>query len=320
MPGSNGPGDEALARSPLDRSPLDRSPLDRSLGALLGLAVGDALGAPVEGRERDSYARLADFTAGGTHGLGAGEWTDDTAMAICLAESLLARGELDERDLMERFLRWHRLGENSCGGRAAGISQTTRRVLEDFERSGALDVAAAVANAGNGCIMRLAPVAIRYRSSLEEARRAAIRQAAVTHSADAALAAATLLAELLLCAFGADDRDAVLRTAQACAVPTLAALQRDHRTRDRRLISSAPLAVDTLEAALWCLARSESFEQAVVEAVNLGGDTDTIGAVTGQLAGALYGASAIPRRWRQGLHADDRIAALAHRLHGAGGG
>src|SRR5260221_2535002 len=142
MPGSSVPGDEALDRSTLDRSPLDRSPLDRSLGALLGLAVGDALGASVEGRERDSYARLADFAAGGTHGLGAGEWTDDTAMAICLAESLLARGGLDERDLMERFLRWHRLGENCCGGRGAGISTTTRRGPGGFARSGALHVPA----------------------------------------------------------------------------------------------------------------------------------------------------------------------------------
>src|SRR4051794_5107050 len=114
--------------------------LDRSLGALLGLAIGDALGAPVEGRERDSYARLVDFAAGGTHDLDLGEWTDDTAMAICLAESLLAHGDLVERDLLERFLRWHRLGENGCRGRATGISARTRRILEEFERSGALDV------------------------------------------------------------------------------------------------------------------------------------------------------------------------------------
>jgi ADP-ribosyl-[dinitrogen reductase] hydrolase len=293
--------------------------LDRSLGALLGLAIGDALGAPVEGRERDSYPRFADFAAGGTNGLAAGEWTDDTAMAICLAESLLALGGLDERDLLERFLRWYRLGENSCGGKAIGISVRTRRTLEDFERVGSLDVAVAVPNEGNGCIMRLAPVAIRYRASIEQARRSAARQAAVTHSAGAAIAAATLLADLLLLGLKTGDPKIVLRAAQACRDPALALLRADHKIRNRSAISSAPRAPDTLDAALWCLARAESFEQTVIEAVNLGGDTDTIGAVAGQLAGAVYGASAIPRRWREGLHSADRIAALAHRLHDAGG-
>jgi ADP-ribosyl-[dinitrogen reductase] hydrolase len=292
--------------------------LDRSLGALLGLAIGDALGAPVEGRERDSYARFADFAAGGTHGLGLGEWTDDTAMAICLAESLLAHGDLDERDLLARFLRWYRLGENGCRGRAIGISVKTRRILEDFERSGAFDVTPAIANEGNGCIMRLAPVAIRYRLSAEQARDAAVRQAGVTHSAGAALATTMLLADLLLLALSTGEPGVVLRTAQACTEPALAALRGDHKTRERSAISSAPRAVDTLDAALWCLALAETFEQAVIEAVNLGGDTDTIGAVTGQLAGAVYGASAIPMRWRQGLHDGDRIAALAQRLHFAG--
>jgi ADP-ribosyl-[dinitrogen reductase] hydrolase len=296
----------------------DDMALDRSLGALLGLAVGDALGAPVEGRDRDSYARFADFAAGGTHGLGLGEWTDDTAMAICLAESLLAHGGLDERDLLERFLRWYRLGENGCRGRAIGISVKTRRILEAFERSGALEMAPAIPNEGNGCIMRLAPVAIRYRSSAEQARDAAVRQAGVTHGVGAAIAASMLLADLLVLALSAGKPDVVLRRAQACAEPALAALRGDHKTRERSAISSAPRAVDTLDAALWCLARAETFEEAVIEAVNLGGDTDTIGAVTGQLAGALYGASAIPVRWRQGVHDGDRIVALAHRLHFAG--
>src|SRR5262245_29649866 len=132
--------------------------LDRSCGALLGLAVGDALGAPVEGRARDSYPRLADYVAGGTHALAAGEWTVDAALAICLAESLLARGGLDERDALERFLRWYRAGENGCGGRTIGISERTRRTLEDFERSRDTKAAMATRNDGNGCIMRLAPI------------------------------------------------------------------------------------------------------------------------------------------------------------------
>jgi ADP-ribosyl-[dinitrogen reductase] hydrolase len=292
--------------------------LDRSLGAFLGLAIGDALGALVEGQERDSYARIVDFAGGGTHGLGPGEWTDDTAMALCLAESLLAQDGLDERDLLERFLRWYRLGENGCGGCGTGISVKTRGLLEAFERSRTLDVAAAVQNDGNGCIMRLAPIAIRFRSDAGQARRSAARQAAVTHGAPVAIAAAALLADLLLRALGSGDHGVVLGAMQACGVPAFDALRCDHKIRARSTISSAPRALDTLDAALCCLAQTESFEDAVIEAVNLGGDTDTIGAVTGQLAGALYGASAIPPRWREGLHDGGRIAALAQRLHLAG--
>jgi ADP-ribosyl-[dinitrogen reductase] hydrolase len=149
--------------------------LDRSMGALLGLAVGDALGAPYEGLGRGSYPPVSDYSAGGVHGLGVGGWTDDTAMAICLAESLLARGGVDERDLLERFLRWHRTGENSCTGAAVGISRKTRAALEGFERSGGVNAAAELENAGNGAIMRLAPVAIFFRRNEIEARRTAAR-------------------------------------------------------------------------------------------------------------------------------------------------
>ena len=171
--------------------------LDRSIAALQGLAIGDALGAPVEGRPRDSYPCMRNFASDGTHDLRAGEWTDDTAMAICLADSLLARGGVDERDLLVRFLRWYRLGENSSGGRAVGISGKTRRTLEIFERTGRLDAAREVENAGNGCIMRLVPVAIFYHRTPDAARSAAARQALVTHGADEAVAATRLLAEVV---------------------------------------------------------------------------------------------------------------------------
>jgi ADP-ribosyl-[dinitrogen reductase] hydrolase len=282
----------------------DDPELDRSLGALIGLAVGDALGAPAEGSERDSYPRIVDFAASSVHGIDAGEWTDDTAMAICLAESLLACGGLDRADLLGRFVRWHRHGENACAGRAAGISATTRATLEDFERTGRLDAARDHRNAGNGCIMRLAPVAILYRADADEARRVARAQALVTHTAASAVAATAEFAGLLVHGLRAGDRKLVARRPAAA--------------KPREAISSAPRAVDTLEAALWCVGRARGFEEAVLEAVNLGGDTDTIGAVAGQLAGAIFGAAAIPERWRSGVCAAGRLADLAQRLHRAG--
>jgi ADP-ribosyl-[dinitrogen reductase] hydrolase len=266
--------------------------VDRSIGALVGLAVGDALGAPAEGKPRDSYRRLSEIEAG------AG--TDDTAMAICVAESLLDKGGVDGGDLMRRFLLWYR----SDG---TGISPTTRAVLEDFERSGSLDAADRAMNVGNGCLMRLAPVAIRYRGDWAAAREIAAAQARITHSAPDAVAATVLFAELLVAALDGGGTEALSTVAAG-----------DYRSKARDRISSAPRAVDTLEAALWCVSRTESFEAAVIEAVNLGGDTDTIGAVTGQLAGALYGASAIPRRWTEAVRDAARLAELASRLHHAG--
>jgi ADP-ribosyl-[dinitrogen reductase] hydrolase len=286
--------------------------LDRSMGALLGLAVGDALGAPHEGRERGSYPPVSDYSAGGVHGLPAGGWTDDTAMAVCLAESLLACAGLEERDLLERFLRWYRRGENSCTGVAAGLSRKTRAALEGFERSGRADAAAKLENAGNGAIMRLAPVAIYFRRDEVEARRGAVRQARVTHTAEPALAASECFADLLVVALRTGDPQAVSRA--AASHERLARIS-DHRGKQREQISSAPRAIDTLEAALWCLEGATGFEAAVIEAVNLGGDTDTIGAVAGQLAGAIFGASAIPTRWLAGLQSRARIEDLARRLH-----
>jgi ADP-ribosyl-[dinitrogen reductase] hydrolase len=278
--------------------------LDRSIGALLGLAVGDALGAPAEGKPRDGYPPISEIGAAGG--------TDDTAMAVCLAESLVEREGLDERDLMQRFLRWYRTD-------GKGISTTTRAVLEDFERTGSLAVAGEAANAGNGCIMRLAPVAIRFRGDRAAAREVAVAQARLTHSAAEAVAATAMLAEMLVAALGTGDF-AAAADASDVDHPALADIAcGSYRTKSRDAISSAPRARDTLEAALWCVARTHSFEAAVMEAVNLGGDTDTIGAVAGQLAGALYGVSAIPPRWVAGLGAGPRLAALASLLHQVAG-
>jgi ADP-ribosyl-[dinitrogen reductase] hydrolase len=292
--------------------------LDRSVGALVGLAVGDALGAPVEGKARDSYPRVCEFSPSPAHGLGPGDWTDDTAMAICLAESLLSCGGFDASDLLHRFLRWYRLGENACWGAGVGISATTRATLEAFEATGRSDAASVARNAGNGCIMRLAPVAIFYRGQPRMADLVAKNQARTTHTAEEAIAASAILAGILVAALATGELDAVARAVEGAGDPVLSGIARgSYRVKTRDEISSAPRALDTLEAALWCVFRTGGFEAAVIEAVNLGGDADTIGAVTGQIAGAIYGASAIPQPWIGQLHSASRLADLAARLHHA---
>ena len=151
---------------------------DRAVGALLGLAVGDAVGTTLEFRERDSTPRLVDIAGGGPFDLSPGCWTDDTAMALALADSLLTSECLDCRDLMDRFEAWWRHGNYSCTGHCFDIGVTTRRALERYRRTGdPLAGSSDPSTAGNGSLMRLAPVALRYwddRASLELRSRATV--------------------------------------------------------------------------------------------------------------------------------------------------
>ena len=201
----------------------------------------------------------------------------------------------------------------------AGIGQNTRAALEAYESEGSFGANGRhPGSIGNGCIMRLAPVAIRYRRNLVDARKAAMLQAGTTHSSTEAMETAGLMAKMLVAGLRTGDPAAIMDVRFKARTPRVNAIvlgSYQHRSCDA--ISSAARAVDTLEAALWCLHRAESFEGAVLAAVNLGGDTDTIGATTGQLAGAVFGASAIPKRWVDGLHAADRITDLARALHRA---
>ncbi|WP_312893309.1 ADP-ribosylglycohydrolase family protein [Methylobacterium sp. PvR107] len=156
---------------------------DRALGAFIGLAVGNALGTTLEFEVRDAEPPVYDMVGGGPFDLKAGQWTDDTAMALCLAESQIACDGLDERDLMERFCRWYQAGENSCTGRCFDIVMTTRNALEQFRRTD--DPIAGPTDArtgGNGSIMRLAPVALRYWNDPERLKDASRRQSYTTHT------------------------------------------------------------------------------------------------------------------------------------------
>ena len=174
-------------------------PRDRAIGSLLGLAVGDAVGTTLEFRKRDSYAPLADMVGGGPFRLRAGQWTDDTAMALCLADSLIAHDSLDARDLMNRFVNWWRYGTNSCTGTCFDIGTTVSGALAKFELSGEpLSGPTDPMSAGNGSLMRLAPVAIRWHRQSEAAGAAAREQSRTTHGANASVEACAFYCRLIL--------------------------------------------------------------------------------------------------------------------------
>lgn len=286
---------------------------DRAIGSLLGLAVGDAVGTTVEFHPPGTFTPLTDMTGGGPFRLRAGEWTDDTSMALALADSLAACDGLDERDLMQRFVDWWRRGEYSHNGRCFDIGATTARALARFEATDdpvAGDTAPGAA--GNGSLMRLAPVAIwGQRTTAAEAAELARRQSATTHATPACLDACAAYAMLLHRVIGDADLSGGLELA-ASNVPAVAnAFVADHSARPASVVQSTGYVLHTLDAAIWAVATTGDFRAAVLAAANLGDDADTTAAVAGQLAGALYGASGIPAAWLTKLAWRDRIEAAA---------
>ena len=289
---------------------------DRALGAFLGLAVGDALGTALEFTRRDAEPRVTDLIGGGPFGLQPGEWTDDPAMALALAGSLAADPMLDEKDLMDRFVDWLRRGTYSCTGRCFDIGGTTRSALASYERTG--DPVAGATDpfsAGNGSLMRLAPVALRHSSDRERLADVTLRQSRTTHGAAEAVSSCLAFAYILADAIEGRARDEVLAPREMkLATKVAQVIGGAWRGKQRRDISSSGYVVDSLEAALWCVARTASFADAVILAANLGDDADTVAAITGQLAGALYGASAIPAQWMAKLAWRERLEAAARAL------
>jgi ADP-ribosyl-[dinitrogen reductase] hydrolase len=290
---------------------------DRALGCLLGLAVGDALGTTLEFTRRDAHPPLTDMVGGGPFRLQPGEWTDDTSMALCLADSLIARGGINQRDLIERFVRWWREGYNSHNGRCFDIGITTRQALHRFMQTGDPVAGSTEPNtAGNGSIMRLAPVALRWANDPAQAISAARAQSVTTHGAPAAVEGCALLAEILVEAIATGDNEMVLRSRSA-SEPSIAAIGKGSwRGKERHDIKSSAYVVHTLEAALWCVDRAVGFSEAVLFAANLADDADTVAAVTGQIAGALWGRGAIPVAWLDRLAWHEEIERKGQQLLG----
>ncbi len=293
---------------------------ERAIGSLTGLAVGDAIGTTLEFTRRDAQPEITDMVGGGPFNLKPGEWTDDTSMALCLADSLLAHPDLNEADLMTRFWAWYRDGENSVTGRCFDIGMTTRSALQRFHESGApLAGDTDPHSAGNGSLMRLAPVAIRHHADREKAMSIARRQSRTTHGAEEAVDACAFFCELLVEAISGAPRDQVLTPRSFSGSGAVAEIAGGSFIGLRRDdIRSTGYVVDTLNAALWCVHESDGFDEAVLRAANLGDDADTVAAVTGQLAGALWGDTAIRPWWRQTLAWYDDICRRATTLFEAG--
>ena len=292
---------------------------DRYRGALLGLACGDAVGTTLEFQPRGSFAPLTDMVGGGPFSLPAGKWTDDTSMALCLAESLLQRSGCDAHDQMTRYANWYEWGYWSSTGNCFDIGMATKAAIQRFLACGdPLAGSPDPDQAGNGSLMRLAPVPMFFGQDEDLVQRMAELSSRTTHAAPECLQACRLFAVALSRALSGLPLPQVLDLGDIVSATDSPRI-RDiaaggYLDKSAAQIRGSGYVVDSLEAALWCCTRHDSFEAAVLEAANLGDDADTTAAIAGQLAGATHGASGIPGHWLQRLHQGHEIGAMAESL------
>jgi ADP-ribosyl-[dinitrogen reductase] hydrolase len=299
--------------------------IDRYKGCLVGLAVGDALGTTLEFKAPGSFEPINDIVGGGPFNLKAGEWTDDTSMALCLAESLIDRKGFEPVDQLQRYCRWYREGHLSSTGKCFDIGTTIRSALIHFEKTGApfCEVDDPYA-AGNGSIMRLAPVPMFYYANPKEALSRSEESSRTTHGARVCGEACRYFGALLVGALRGESKEMLLSD-HYCPVPEY---WKDHplseeideiasgsfKYKNPPEIIGSGYVVKSLEAALWTFYRGDSFKEGALLAVNLGNDADTTGAVYGQIAGAFYGYDGIPEKWRNKITKRKLIESLAEQL------
>ncbi|MFW5736047.1 MAG: ADP-ribosylglycohydrolase family protein [Halanaerobium sp.] len=299
-----------MKKTPSDNQKLmrkiEKERKDKAAGAFFGLIIGDALGAAVEFKKRDSFEPLKDMRGGGPHGLDAGYWTDDSSMALCLAESLAEKG-YQLQDQLRRYLDWYRNGYLSSTGDCFDIGVNTARSLEYFEKNKELPPEKDRA-AGNGSLMRLAPVPIYFRDDFKKAVKYSGKSSLTTHNNRMAVDSCRYFGGLLQQFINARIEMEAFKI--KVIKDTAVDLNLDERVitavngafkNERREIKSDGFVINTLEASLWAFLNSDSFKGAVLLAANLGDDADTVAAVTGQLAGAYYGLDQIPGRWIEKL-------------------
>ncbi|NLF03057.1 MAG: ADP-ribosylglycohydrolase family protein [Anaerolineales bacterium] len=297
---------------------------DRIRGVAVGAAAGDALGMPLEFKSKRPHDQLVREMLPGR--LPAGTFTDDTEMALALADSLLAQRPLDPADLARRFVAWYAAEPDDVGSHTAAVL-TRIAAGEPWEQAVATVHRLRSLTTGNGSVMRCWPVALAHWNSLDWLLTDSRKQSQVTHADPECVAGSAFVNDAIYhLLHGSPPAQAVAAALQDAQVPAvLRAVIEAAPQRDRQALENSGWVRHTVESAVWGLLTTHSFEDAVVEVVNLGKDTDTAGAVVGALAGAAYGFEAIPARWRALLNGEsplgsgqtwqaDDLAALAERL------
>lgn len=293
---------------------------ERFRGALLGHAVGDALGAPADFLSPDQVAErwgvLTEMVGGGCHDVAPGEGTDATDMMLCLAESLSDNGGFDPAEVMQRYLAWFQT-------RPRDVSLTVRTVMLGVKAGTSLEGAARRAHeilgkpvAGNASLQRCVPVALRYAADAATRRDVSLRESELTHFDQLAGWSCVGYNDLVAAALDGALRRRLLPVAASVEEEDsrVSTTLREAAVAEPEEVHCTAFVLDTLRLAAWATLHAHSFEEAVITAVNRGNDADTAGAVTGALAGALFGERAVPARWLATLHVSERVTAVADRL------
>lgn len=299
---------------------------DRFRGCLLGLATGDALGTTLEFKPPGTFSPINDMVGGGPFHLEPGQWTDDTSMALCLATSLIENGYSDPADQMRRYVRWWREGYMSSTGACFDIGNTTSDALWDFIDTGEpFSGPTDPFSAGNGSLMRLAPVPMYFADDAAKAIRKSAESSRTTHGAREAIDACRYFAGLIVGALTGRNKEELvsplycpvqgLWEKEPLAEKIAQVASGSFKHREPPDIRGTGYVVESLEAALWAFHKSNDFREGALMAANLGDDADTTAAIYGQIAGAHYGAAAIPSEWRELLTMSSEIISMADSLH-----
>lgn len=296
--------------------------IDRWRGCLLGLAIGDAVGASVEFLERGTFPEVTDMNGGGPFCLKKGYYTDDTIMAVCLAQSLVEKKAFDPENQMNRYVNWYEYGYNSPTGVCFDIGGTTAAALRKYQMTGNPYAGSRDSrSSGNGGIMRMAPIPMFYKD-MDQVVEYSKKMSSTTHASAVCLSCAEIFARAIKRALMGYDKDYILKDIYVIIESDnclknmkTTTLKEGFHTKHINDIKGSGYVLESLEAALWCFFNTDTYEQAVLKATNLGNDTDTTAAIVGQLAGAYYGVEAIPKKWRDVIYNYDELVYLSDNLY-----
>ena len=290
---------------------------NKAAGTLVGLACGDAVGTTLEFIPKGSFTHITDMVGGGPFELPAGYWTDDTSMALCLAESLIRNHGFDAKDQISRYCNWWKHGYLSSTGICFDIGITVSSALEKFiatdePYSGSTNKY----SSGNGSIMRLAPIPIFYSQNIASCIKYAKDSSKTTHGSALCIDSCGWFSCLIFLALNGYSKQAMLSDCQyhPYTEEVLALSSWNFLDKDWSQLEGSGYVIESLEAALWCFFNTESFEEAILSAANLGNDADTTAAVCGQIAGAYYGLEGIPLAWQNRLYMRQEIIDYALQL------
>jgi ADP-ribosyl-[dinitrogen reductase] hydrolase len=280
---------------------------DKKLGTLIGLAIGDAMGAPYEFMNKNVYIPTKEYAIGGCHNVDLGEYTDDTSMALCLANSLIECKEFDAYNQMEKYSQWYKNGYMSTRKYCFDIGNATRKSIDDFIINNiAYSKVTRDYESGNGSIMRLAPIPMYY-DDYEEMIKYAYLSSRVTHKSDESANSCVILTTIIYNCYKFNDKDLILSN----YFDDFSLIEKAKANTD-----TIPTGYcrDTLEIAIRGFYNFDTFIDGLMYVISLGEDTDTVGAVYGQIAGAYYGLSQIPNYYKQNLMNYNLIFDIANKL------